>query len=343
MSVLQTKPKQITKKLIETLPERACTVVISRYGLGADSKRMTLEAIGQNYGITRERVRQIENYALGKIKQSGLISKERKIFDELLSAIDSLGGVVHEDHLFENLSAKEDEKNHIHLLLVLGDEFTKEKETENFNPRWYIDKNLADKVHSALIKLNGEIAENDLISEEEILKLFSKLVSDVPKKYVSDSETLKRWLLISKNVGKNQLGEWGLSSSSNINAKGMRDYAYLIIRQHGSPMHFAEVTRKIGEMFNKKAHVATCHNELIKDPRFVLVGRGLYALKEWGYMVGVVKDVINQMLKQNGPMTKDEIIENVLKERYVKENTIIVNLQDPKCFKKTKDGKYTLI
>lgn len=343
MSVLQTKPKQITKKLIETLPERACTVVISRYGLGADSKRMTLEAIGQNYGITRERVRQIENYALGKIKQSGLISKERKIFDELLSAIDSLGGVVHEEHLFENLSAKEDEKNHIHLLLVLGDEFTKEKENENFNSRWYTDKNLADKVQNALLKLNGEIAENDLISEEEILKLFSKLVNDVPKKYISDSETLKRWLLISKNVGKNQLGEWGLSSSSNINAKGMRDYAYLIIRQHGSPMHFAEVTRKIGEMFNKKAHVATCHNELIKDPRFVLVGRGLYALKEWGYMVGVVKDVINQMLKQNGPMTKSEIIENVLKERYVKENTIIVNLQDPKCFKKTKDGKYTLV
>ena len=70
MNVLQIKPKQITKKLMETLPERASTVVISRYGLGSDSKRMTLEAIGQNYGITRERVRQIENYALNKIKQS---------------------------------------------------------------------------------------------------------------------------------------------------------------------------------------------------------------------------------------------------------------------------------
>lgn len=342
MSVLQTKPKQITKKLIETLPERACTVVISRYGLGPDAKRMTLEAIGQNYGITRERVRQIENYALGKIKQSGLISKEKKIFEELFSAIDSLGSVVHENHLFENLSAKEDERNHIHLLLVLGDEFMKEKEDEHFNPRWYIDKNLAEKIHDALLKLNNEIKDDSLISEDEILKLFSKFVSDVPKKYISDNETLKRWLMISKNIGKNQLGEWGLSSSSNINAKGMRDYAYLIIRQHGSPMHFAEVTRKIGEMFNKKAHVATCHNELIKDPRFVLVGRGLYALKEWGYMVGVVKDVIHQMLKQNGPMTRDEIIENVLKERYVKENTIIVNLQDPKSFKKTKDGKYIL-
>lgn len=194
MSILQIRPKQITKKLIETLPERACTVVISRYGLGPNPKRMTLEAIGKNYGITRERVRQIENYALNKIKQSGLISKERKIFDELLSSIDSLGGIVHENHLFEHLSTKEDERNHIHLLLVLGDEFTKEKEDKYFRPRWYVDKYLADKVHNALLKLRDGISGEDLVSEEEILGLFLKLVNDIPKKYVSDRETLKRWI-----------------------------------------------------------------------------------------------------------------------------------------------------
>jgi len=343
MSVLQTKPKQTVKKLIDILPERAHSVIVSRYGLGSNPKRMTLEAIGQTYGITRERVRQIENYALNKIKQSDLISKERKTFEELLSVIDSLGGVVHENYLFNHLSTKEDEKNHIHLLLVIGDEFTKEKETDEFNPRWYIDKYLSEKVHTALLKLHDEISQDDLISEEEILRRFTKLVNDAPKKYVSDTEILKKWLSISKQIGKNPLGEWGLTSSSNINARGMRDYAYLIVRQHGSPMHFAEITRKIGEMFNKKAHIATCHNEVIKDPKFVLVGRGLYALKEWGYMVGVVKDVIRQILKQNGPMTKEDIIKNVLKERYVKENTILVNLQDSKYFKRTKDGKYTLV
>ncbi len=74
--------------------------------------------------------------------------------------------------------------------------------------------------------------------------------------------------------------------------KGMRDYAFLVIRKHGSPIHFREVARQINLVFKKKAHTATTHNELIKDPRFVLVGRGLYALKEWGYMSGVVKDVI---------------------------------------------------
>jgi hypothetical protein len=120
----------------------------------------------------------------------------------------------------------------------------------------------------------------------------------------------------------------------------MRDYAFLVIRRHGSPIHFKEVAKLITELFKKKAHVATTHNELIKDPRFVLVGRGLYALTEWGYMAGVVKDVIRGVIEKNGPMTKEEIVKKVLKERYVKENTIMVNLQNPKLFKRLKDGKY---
>ena len=131
--------------------------------------------------------------------------------------------------------------------------------------------------------------------------------------------------------------------SSNINVKGIRDYAYLVIRRHGSPIHFKEVAELIKKLFNKKAHVATCHNELIKDSRFVLVGRGLYALKEWGYMSGVVKDVIKKILEKNGPLTKEQIIEKVLKERYVKENTIMVNLQNQKFFKKNKDHTYEYI
>ena len=116
----------------------------------------------------------------------------------------------------------------------------------------------------------------------------------------------------------------------------VRDYAYLIIRKHGSPIHFREVANLIEKTFKKRAHFATTHNELIKDARFVLVGRGLYALSEWGYEKGVVKDVIASILKKEGPMAKDEIIKKVLKERYVKENTVLVNLQNPKFFKKNK-------
>jgi hypothetical protein len=167
-------------------------------------------------------------------------------------------------------------------------------------------------------------------------------VKDVSEKYKND-EVLKRWLRISKKIDKNPLGEWGVSHSPNIRAKGIRDYAFLAMRRHGSPIHFKDIAKIITDLFDKKAHPATTHNELIKDPRFVLVGRGLYALSEWGYLSGVVKDFIVKVLHKNGPMTKDQIIDKVMKERYVKENTILVNLHNSKYFKKAKDGKYSLV
>ena len=124
--------------------------------------------------------------------------------------------------------------------------------------------------------------------------------------------------------------------------RGVRDYAFLVLRRHKRPMHFREIADQIRTMFKRNAHVATTHNELIKDPRFVLVGRGLYALKAWGFSQGAVRDVIREVLKKSGPLTKDELIKKVLERRFVKENTIAVNLQNQSYFKRGKDGTYTL-
>jgi len=159
--------------------------------------------------------------------------------------------------------------------------------------------------------------DTSLPKQTNDLNRFLQHLEDVSERY-KNQEVVKRWLQISKTIGKNALGDWGVSGSSNIKTKGMRDYAFLVIRKHGSPIHFRDVAKQIEKMFNKKAHVATTHNELIKDPRFVLVGRGLYALAEWGYAPGVVRDVIKQVLEKNGPLTKEEIIDKVMKEYRVK-------------------------
>ncbi|MCI5108455.1 MAG: hypothetical protein MRY49_01245 [Candidatus Pacebacteria bacterium] len=335
------KPKQVTKNLIAVLNDRAKDVIISRYGLGKDTERLTLEAIGQKYGITRERVRQIENHSLNQIRKSEAYDKETSVFDDLKSYIDDLGAIVSEEDLLETIAKDDSTRNHIHFLLVLGHHFMKDKEDDNFAHRWYVDKEVADEIHGVLDKVYKNLSDDDIIPESEMISDFLDYVKDVSDKH-RDEEVVKRWLRLSKKIGRNDLDEWGRSTSPNINVKGIRDYAFLVIRRHGSPIHFREVAKSINEIFNKKAHEATTHNELIKDPRFVLVGRGLYALTEWGYTSGVVKDVIKEILEKNGPLTKDEVIEKVLKERYVKENTIMVNLQNPNYFKKTKEGKYTL-
>ncbi len=340
MAQLTLKPKQLVKKLLSVLPARARDVITSRYGLGSP-ERMTLESIGTTYKITRERVRQIENYAFNSIRKSDLYKKEESALVEIEKMIDSMGGMVHEAEFLRSISSDKSIQNHIHFLLVLGDAFKKKKEDVDFHHRWYVDHDLSNKIETSLKKLYENLSDDALIPESEIIVSFLEGLKDVSEKYKNE-EVAKRWLTISKKIGRNPLGEWGRSASPNVKAKGMRDFAYLAIRRHGSPMHFTEVAKAIQKIFDKKAHVATCHNELIKDARFVLVGRGLYALSEWGYSSGVVRDVIAEILKKNGPLTKEEIIQKVMKERYVKENTIVVNLQNNSYFKKAKDSRYSL-
>lgn len=342
MAILTFKPKQVTKRLLTTLPPRARDILIGRYGLGKSPKKMTLDAIGKSYKITRERVRQIEEYALAQIRKSDAYKKEEAIFNELKAYVKALGGVIAEEELLGKISKDTSAQNHAHFILVVGEAFKKIKEDDEFKHRWHIDEELSKKIHESLRKLYKNLDDEDLVPESEMISSFLEHVKEVSEEYKNE-EVIKRWLGLSKQIDKNPLGEWGKAESSNVKAKGIRDYAFLVIRKHGSPIHFREVAKAITSVFGKKAHVATTHNELIKDKRFVLVGRGLYALTEWGYMSGVIKDVIKKILDKNGPLTKKEIIDKVMKERYVKENTILVNLQNVRYFKKDKEGRYTYI
>ncbi len=335
------KPKQITKTLLEVLPERARDVLEKRYGLGKDGETFTLEAIGQSYGITRERVRQIENYGIQSIQKSEVYKKHFDLFIELQKLIDQLGGGVIAEHvLLDELTNDPIVRNHLYFLLVVGDPFYKSKENPQYAHRWYTEQKIADVVERALRNVHRGLNRDELISENEILSRFKTELIEIADKY--DESVLKRWLLISKQIGRNPLGDWGPADSPNIRVKGIRDYAYLAVKRHGSPMHFREVADAIQELFGHSAHVATTHNELIKDTRFVLVGRGLYALTEWGYTAGVVKDVLREILAQEGPLSREELIDKVRKERYVKDNTILVNLQDTNLFKKLSNGTFTL-
>ena len=233
-------------------------------------------------------------------------------------------------------------QNHIHFYLVLGNEFKKLKEDDNFAARWTIDENLSDVVHEAIHSVYKNLSDKELLTENDLVNRFLKELKNVAEQYKNE-EIARRWMSVSKKIGKNPLGEWGPADSQNIKTRGIKDYAFLMMRKHGSPMHFREVAKAIQDTFGKKTHIATTHNELIKDDRFVLVGRGYYALSEWGYKPGVVRDVIKDILKKEGPLTKEDVIDRVLKERFLKKNTILVNLQNPKYFKKLEDGKYSAL
>ena len=340
MTKLAFKPKAVTKRLIQGLPDRSKDVIVSRYALEGQKRSESLETIGKRYGITRERVRQIENHAIKLIQESENLVKEHDSLTALENAIRDLGGILTEQSILKTLAPDDESKNHIYFLLVVGEPFSHSKEDKDFAKRWYVDEDVAKAVESALKEVHGKVRPSDVLTEAQLVDHVKGCLSRVNAKY-RERDTILRWLELSQCLVRNPLNEWGRTSAPGIKVKNIRDYAYLAMKRNGSPMHFREIAKAIKDSFGKKAHEATTHNELIKDSRFVLVGRGVYALSDWGYRKGPVATIIENILKEHGPLTRDEIIDRVGKERFVKTNTILVNLQNPK-FVRGKDGKYSL-
>jgi DNA-directed RNA polymerase delta subunit len=328
----------ICNNLIKALPLRIKDVIVQRFGLKAEGRK-TLEEIGQIYGITRERVRQIEEAGFVKLKPK--LEEHQDVLNYFREQIRLAGNLRKEDVLLELLGGQKSQ-NQVFFLLNLGDDFKKFYQTKDFYSLWTIDENSVKSAKDAIDFLIEKFTESKKpLTFEEV----KKDVNSHFEKHLT-SEALQSLLEISKQIKVGVNGRYGLKDWSEINPRGVKDKAYLILKREKKPLHFTEVTKLInssefGKMLHEKALTQTVHNELIKDPRFVLVGRGLYALGEWGYQPGQVKDVILNILRDsNKSLTREEILEKVLKQRIVKANTVFLNLNNKKYFFKQSDGKY---
>ena len=319
-----TNYQKICLELISALSQRQNEVVLRRFGLKG-GERETLESIGQDFGITRERVRQIEEDGLERIKPEA--KKYQKIFQNFKQYLKKSGDLRKEETLLEDLGGKS-WKNQIYFLLNLDANFKKCGETDEFYPLWLINQNSLGKAREVL----GSLCQKF----EEMKKPLT--LKEISAFFTLDNSVLKSFLEISKGIQENKEGLYGLRDWPEINPKGVKDKAYLALKKGKKPLHFAQVAELI-----EGSLVQTVHNELIRDPRFVLVGRGVYALKEWGYCSGQVKDVILKVLKENGPLTRDKILEKVLSQRLVRENTILLNLSNKKYFSRDSQGKYGVL
>lgn len=333
-------PKSVTKELLASLSDRSRKVLVDRFGLSPQGQSRTLDAIGQEYGITRERIRQIESHGLATVRESEAYTIHAATLEDLKRALLTLGSVIDEETLLDEVAKSEADRNHLVFLLTVGHHFGARRENNDFRARWHVDEQLAEQIERALTALYESTEPDRLTPEDEFIDLFGKHLKAMGVKN-RQPEVVSRWLHISKRLGRNPLGEWGRTDSPHVRIKNTRDFAFLTLKRHGSPMHFTEVAKGIEKLFKRATHPATTHNELIKDGRFVLVGRGLYALKEWGYEPGVVRDVIRTILASEGPLTREDIVERVKRERYVKDATIAVNLQNS-MFTKLPDGRWSL-
>ena len=345
-------PQEILNTLLKNLKEREVDVLTLRYGF-KDNKKRTLEEIGNKFNVTRERVRQIESSGLKKIKNLTELDEHLKSLEIIINQIlEDHGGIMNELSLIKKVLIIPGETNsnfaatHFILSHLIKDRLHYLEPTDEFHASWKLPtisletiKNILQIFIKTIEKIQEPLTAQKIAEQTQIEQLPPDWQTNL------DEQIIHSFLETSKQVGTNPFKEWGLKNWNSVSLKRMSDKIFLILKKEDSPLHFTEIANKINEIGfdNKKANPATIHNELILDKKYVLVGRGIYALTDWGYKPGVVADVIEDILKEAGTsLTREEIIEKVLAKRMVKQSTIILALMNKDRFKRTSSGKYEL-
>lgn len=343
-------PHDTLDGILAALTEREREIIKLRHGLSGYDKK-TLEDIGKQYAITRERVRQIENSSLKKIIKNFDETYLQEIEDITNGILSEHGGLMAETNLIKELltSSGYNDDNHSAVVFILGQllkhRFQFIRENKEYFDYWKTPESSVDFYDQAINKVI-DIVENH--GNPLSLDILINKIQDT--EYYKENENLTdkvvlNFIYITKKLKSNPYEEWGLSHWADISPKRMNDKIYLVLKKENRPMHFNEIAETINKMDfdHRQAYPATIHNELILDDKYVLVGRGIYALKEWGYKPGVVSDVIEEILrKSERPLSKKEIVEEVLKHRMIKETTVTLALMNKNRFEKNENGKYSL-
>lgn len=338
--------KKNLDNIIKDLSERQVDIIQRRFGLLGESPK-TLAELGKKYGITRERVRQIESSALKYVLNKSKENKEiRDAFNKCVSHLESLGGIRKADFLYNDLKFVLRDNSllssYIDLLFSIFGKPIFYQEDANFFDFFFLSqedlKNGKDFVSKIAKFLKNK--KEDIIERKKFDSLFKQAV----KGHKFNDSIGLNIILNSKKFSINPYGDIGLSEWPEICPKTIRDKSYLVIKKNGTPMHFRDIAKAINNVNfdSKKAHPQTVHNELIRDSKFVLVGRGLYGLSEFGIAPGTAKEVISRILKKHGPLKMDDVFKLVSKERVYKYNTVLLNLHNKKKFKKLPGGLYHL-
>ncbi len=346
ISISNLNLSEILEDMFLVLSQKEKDVIVKRFSLNNEPK-MTLEKIGRQFSVTRERIRQIEKIALGKLKRTIKSTKLNEISVLALEIINNKGGVSTESALISEIlnvlgSSQDIDANIIRLALNITPELEKTEKSNVYYPFWRVSE-LAESTIRAIVKtgislLNkaGDVMKPDTLAAEVQKSLKSK-------NFEPEKSTILSALEVDQRIKKMDSG-FGLMSWRHINPRSIRDKAYIILKEKNEPMHFIDIANNISEAgFDRKVVTTQAvHNELIRYDQFVLVGRGLYALKEWGFKRGTVADVIEGLLDKKSPLSKQEIIKGVMKQRQVKKGTISLNLQKNKHFVRVGRAMYAL-
>ncbi|NTU69638.1 hypothetical protein HGB13_02300 [bacterium] len=326
----------VQNTMLEALDsEKEKEVLFYRFGLN-NRKVYTLEYIGKRFGVTRERIRQIEKTVLKKIKN---FKAMKNSFNFIHKVVSNSGGVISSKDLYDSLKIYDDNSKIVLNILLVASPEVVSINNKYFSNSWRINVLEEDKLNSIAKSIVSFFKDTKRVAS------FKDILKERPEFSDINQALLKSVINSCALIGKDTDGKFGLNTWGIIKPKNTRDRSYVALKTIGKPLHYRKLTELIcsENRTNKKVSVEAVHNELIRDNRFVLVGRGIYALKEWGYSPGTVADVIEEILKEHSePMHKNDIIKKVLERRFVRKNTILLSLQEKPQFERVVRAVYKL-
>jgi hypothetical protein len=337
---LELSVRDVVETILNSIDkDREKEIISRRFGLF--DRRETLEQIGELLGITRERVRQLEKSVLTRLKMNAEEGEYPKLLaaqDVLLNKLADLGNAARVIDLSARTTTDNSkiDQSQVAFIATLCPKLVVLEDNDFFyravaTKQGHEKPDLKTQV-SAMLEVIKKIGEPSYI------EAIAEAAGSTDAKHVASVASISKQVATLNN-------RWGLIKWPMVNPKNIRDKIYVILHDHGKHMHFSEIANAIKDSSFKRKDVTVqaIHNELIKDSRFVLIGRGIYALKDWGYKKGTVADIITDVLKKaEEPLHRDEIVKRVLKNRYVKETTILLNLQGKPQFKRVSKATYAL-
>lgn len=336
--------QELLESLFMVLTDKEASVIQKRFALRGEQKQ-TLEKIGTHFNVTRERIRQIESIALSKLKRTVRTTRLDEVNALAKEILRMHGGLLREDTLISEClrhiaDSKEIDGAVLRLSFSVDPDLSIGSRSSSYIPFWRLESlamedvsKIVNNIVKILKKRKSCMRVDEIVSSIQALNLFD---GRIPSK-----ELITSCLAVDERLREIPEG-WGLTDWRFVRPRSIRDKVEIILRKTGEPLHFMEIANRIREaqFDHKNVTIQAVHNELIRYPQFVLVGRGLYALKEWGYEPGTVADVIEAILIEKGPLSKKEIIAEVAKQRTVKVGTISLNLQKMPYFKRVGRAVY---
>lgn len=333
--------------VLSSLSEKEKNVITRRVWISGEKE--TLQSIGNSFkpAITRERVRQIEDAGIRKIWRIIKATELTYIQDQARDFLSLHGGIMTKEKLINTLireASLSGDLNHSILEVIIHSDYDISKSKPKLGVKTYfflpsLNKKLIDPVHKEALKILAK--KKDVMERKE---LFSATMDMLKWKFQWLTPVLVDSILeVFEDIIKWEETLIGLTKWKILNPKTLKDKAIYVLKKERIPMHFIDIANKITSYLGEKVKVNTIHNELIRNEEFVLIGRWIYALKEWGFKPGTVLDVIMEILKKNNaPMSTENIVAKVLKVRNVKKTTIYMNLQNKKIIERVWRNYYQL-